>query len=79
MSSPIPRTVAQPRLAQEMKQQTLQHTEQQIERDLAKLKGYLDRSQDHANRQARPLGLCGVLTARKMSRSSVIFFVSFQV
>jgi hypothetical protein len=44
MLSPISRTVAQPRLAQEMKQQTLQHTEQQIERDLGKLKGYLDRA-----------------------------------
>jgi|Cyp1metagenome_2_1107374.scaffolds.fasta_scaffold06042_10 hypothetical protein len=65
MLSPISRTVAQPRLAQEMKQQTLQHTEQQIERDLGKLKGYLDRAQDHANRQARPLGLCGFFDSSK--------------
>ena len=39
-----------------MKQQTLQLPEQQIERALRMLKGYLERAQDHANRQARPLG-----------------------
>ena len=40
------------RLAWNMKQQSLQHTESEMEDDLQKLKGYLARAQAHANRQA---------------------------
>ena len=40
------------RLAAEMKQQSLQLTESQLESDLQKVKAYLDRKQEHGNRQA---------------------------
>ena len=35
-----------------MKQQSLQLTESQLESDLQKVKAYLDRKQEHGNRQA---------------------------